>query len=60
MNTYLDWAATSVPDKEIITKTAETALKIYGNPLRSMKKVLKQRIYLKIREKSVQDRFLYL
>ena len=32
MNTYLDWAATSVPDEEIITKTAETALKIYGNP----------------------------
>ena len=32
MNTYLDWAATSVPDKEIIRKTAETAIEIYGNP----------------------------
>ncbi len=32
MNIYLDWAATSVPDSEIIKKTAETAVEIYGNP----------------------------
>ncbi len=29
---YLDWAATAIPDKEIITKSAETALIYFGNP----------------------------
>ena len=32
MSTYLDWAATSVPDPEIIKKSAETASEIFGNP----------------------------
>ena len=32
MSIYLDWAATAVPDTEIIKKTAEIAEKTYGNP----------------------------
>ena len=32
MDVYLDWAATAVPDKEIIEKTCKTAVEVFGNP----------------------------
>jgi len=32
MKGYLDWAATSIPDPEIIDKTASAAKKIFANP----------------------------
>ena len=32
MSVYLDWAATSVPDPEILKETAEKAAETYGNP----------------------------